>query len=84
VDDYAVEACEDPPPEVAARGGTARQEVVCGEHGRRAEPEVDVHVRHGEPLDVQKVGSRERERAHHVEVLQPFQWQPQPRAAEEP
>ena len=73
VDDHAVEAREDAPPQVLAVGGSPRQEVVGGEAGRRPEPEMDVRLWQGQPLQVQNVGTRQGERPHHVDVLDPLQ-----------
>ena len=84
VDDHAVEAREDAPPQVLAGGGSPRQEVVGGEDGRRPEPEMDVRLWQGQPLQMQNVGTRQGERPHHVDVLDPLQRQPKPRTSEQP
>ena len=62
VHDDPVEALEQPLPEIAARRGAPRQQVVRGEDGRRAEAEVHVGLRQRKPLHVHDVGPRARER----------------------
>jgi hypothetical protein len=57
VDDDAVEAREQPLPELAFVGGSPREQVVGREHRRRPEAEERVGLRQREPLHVQHVGA---------------------------
>ena len=83
VHDDAVEARQQPAPQVALLGRAARQQVVRREDRRRAEAHERVGLRQRQPLDVQHVGAPRRERADDAGVLQRLQRQARARALEE-
>ena len=71
VDDNAVEAVEQPPPEPVPAGRAPWDEVVRGEDERPARPEQEhVELGHGEPLQVEDVGAPGEKPAHPDRVLE--------------
>ena len=84
VDDDPLEAAERPAPEAGLRRRPPRQQVVGGEHERRAvaqQPRVGLRQR--EPLHVDDVGRSRCEARQAERVLEHLQRHAQPRAAEE-
>ena len=85
MDDDPLETAECTPPESGLRGRPPGQQVVGGEDERRpVAKQPRVHLREREPLNVDEIG-RGRCKARKAErMLQHFQRQSQPGAAEEP
>ncbi len=83
VHDDAVEVPEQTLPELELVGRAAGQQVVRGEDRRALEVDVDVDLRHREPLQMQDVGTYPPERARHPDVLGRLQRQPCARAPEQ-
>jgi hypothetical protein len=85
VHDHALEAREQPAPEVLFGGRAAREQVVGRQDERRAvAQQADVELRRREPLQVDDVGTRSREAGQSHRMLERLQRQPQPRAPKQP
>ena len=85
VHDDAIEAGEQPAPQVALRRRTPRQEIVCGEdrwHARAKEP--CVQLGRCEPLHVQDVRAAQQEGGRSGQVLGRLEGQPEPGTAKQP
>jgi hypothetical protein len=85
VDDDAVEACEEPAPELLLRRRSAREQIVRGQDERApARQQALVELGRGEPLEVQDVGAPPRESRHPERVLGRLEREPQAGPPEEP
>ena len=81
VDDDAVEAPEQAPPQPSAPRRAAREKVVRGEDERRPRPEQrHVDLRRRQPLQVEHVGGAAHQPQHLGRVLDGLQRQPRPAA----
>ena len=84
VDDDPVEAGEEPPPQVGAVRGTAREKVVRREdRGQMRAEEEGVELGRGEPLHVEDVGVEAAERGEPERMLRGLERQPQNRPPED-
>jgi L-cysteine/cystine lyase len=80
----AVEAAEEPPPELRPVRGAAREQVMRGEDRRQVRPEEQsVELGRRKPLDVQDVRLDAAERAEPERMLRDLEREPQARASEQ-